>query len=576
MFDVTLLVAGQAGQGVDTSSELLARALYRVGYNVFAYPNVMSRIRGGHNYTSIRVSDQPVACCVARHNLLLALDESSSDIHATELVDGGVAILDGDEAREGDERNRVLRIPLTRIAERVGADLTMRNVVGLGAMLALVGQPLDAMFDLMQERFGAKGERVVRLNRECLRAGADYAVRKLRGGCLCAIPALSRQQTGRLLTGSQAVALGGLAADVRFYAGYPMSPATPIMEFLALQQDQFPLVVEQAEDELGALNMVLGASYAGVRAMTATSGGGFSLMVEALGLSGMTELPCVVVIAQRPGPGTGLPTRTEQGELLFAINASQDEFPRFVLAPGTAGEAFNLTQRAFDLAYHFHVPAIILIDQYLADSLWTVPSLQLHTSGSIGDFAEKDWEGRAPNTFCTYLVTDDGISPRVRPGILPQAVHCIGSEHTEEGYPTEDAKIRIAMQRKRMAKLRAMSTATGSLGGAVASGQDSDLVVVCWGSTFGVVNEAVDRLRTEHYSVGSLHLSALAPFPRAQVLARLSQARCVVTVEVNSTGQLGRLLRRETLIQPTAEVLKYDGRPFTVDELVEELRPFCA
>lgn len=298
-------------------------------------------------------------------------------------------------------------------------------------------------------------------------------------------------------------------------------------------------------------------------------------MVEALGLSGMTELPCVVVIAQRPGPGTGLPTRTEQSELLFAINASQDEFPRFVLAPGTASEAFNLTQRAFDLAYHFHVPAIVLIDQYLADSLWTVPSLQLHASGSGGDFAEQDWVGKAPNTFCTYQVTDDGISPRIRPGILPQAVHCIGSEHTEEGYPSEDAKIRITMQRKRMAKLPAMSSVSGSLGGTVASGQDNDLVVVCWGSTFGVVNEAVDRLRNEHYSVGLLHLSVLAPFPRAQVLARLNQAHRVVTVEANSTGQLGRLLRRETLIRPTAEVLKYDGRPFTVDELVEELRTFC-
>lgn len=568
MIDVTVTVAGQAGQGVDTASDLLARALARSGYRVFAYPDVMSRIRGGHNFTAVRVADFPLGCGSPRHNLLLALDESSIDIHRAEMVDGGVIVAEANRVEPGLEQ-----VPMTQVAAQHGAPPAMANVVGLGAVLALTGHPLEVMIELLRERFVSKGERVVKLNADCLRAGAAFISRSKAGSCPCALPQPASRAGGLVITGSQALALGALASDVRFYAGYPMSPATPVMEFLAERQREFGLVVEQAEDEVGALNMVLGASYAGVRAMTATSGGGFSLMVEALGLSGMAELPCVVVLAQRAGPATGFPTRTEQGELLFAVNASQDEFPRLVLAPGDAEQAFYAMNRAFELAGRWQVPAIVLSDQFLSDSLWTVPELDLRRTSVSEDCADAEWVGRATNTYRRYELAADGVSPRIRPGARGQSVRSLGAEHTEEGWQSEDAAVRERMHAKRMRKLKGMAAELEEL--ECWPDERSDCTVVCWGSTRGAVREAVEILRRERAAVGMVHLSELWPFPRARVLARLGRARRIVCVEQNSTGQLAALLRRETRITAHEAVLKYDGRPFTGEALARELAPFC-
>jgi 2-oxoglutarate ferredoxin oxidoreductase subunit alpha len=562
-------VAGEAGQGVDTASELLARAMVKAGYHVFAYPDVMSRIRGGHNFTAVRVSDASVWCGTPRHNLLLALDEASAEVHRAEMVDGGVIVT---EASVSDSTPELTHVPMTQLAAQRGARSTMANVVGLGALLALTGHPLDVMQALLRERFADKGGDVVRLNVDCLKAGADFVGRTGAGACPCALPRVLRKPAGVVVTGSQALALGALASDVRFYAGYPMSPATPVMEYLAGKQREFGLVVEQAEDEVGALNMVLGASYAGVRAMTATSGGGFSLMVEALGLAGMAELPCVVVIAQRAGPATGFPTRTEQGELLFAVSASQDEFPRLVLAPGTAEQAFYGMNRAFEIAGRWQVPAIVLSDQFLSDSLWTVPRFDLSLTTVSEDCSDADWVSRPAGSYRRYEVTASGVSPRIRPGLPGQSNRSLGAEHTEDGWQTEDAATRVRMHAKRMRKLEGMA---GEADGLETAGDDRRrCVVVCWGSTYGAVRESVGILTDRGHSIGMLHLSQLWPFPRAGVMARLASARRVICVEQNSTGQLAALMRRETRIAAQS-VLKYDGRPFTGQALAAELEPIC-
>ena len=575
MTDITLTIAGQAGQGIDTASELLARALVRSGYYAFSYPNLMSRIRGGHNFTAVRVSDRQVYSVPSKFNALLAMDELSVNEHRGDMVEGGVIVAEPPKTKDegsGTKDEGVFRIPMSEIAEKQGGSKTMANVVGLGALLALTGHRLDKLRGLLRERFQAKGDEVVRQNIECCRAGADY-VKKWGGTCACELPKQSSRAKRLVLTGNHAIALGALASGVRFYAGYPMSPSTPIMEYLAAKQAEAGLVMEQSEDEIAAINMVIGASYAGARAMTATSGGGFSLMVEGLGMAAMAELPVVIVIAMRPGPATGFPTRTEQAELLFAVSASQDDFPRFVFAPGTAEEAFYTTNRAFELAGRFQVPAIVLSDQLLSDSLWTVPAFNLGRVKASDDFDEQAWHGRPAYSYKRYAVTVSGVSPRLRPGFRGQLVHMLGAEHDEDGFQVEDAGMRVRIHEKRMKKLTAMSKAVDEP--TCYPEETADCVVVCFGSTYGAAREAVDILRAERMSAAMLHLCELAPFPRERVAARLSSARKVITVEGNSTGQLASLLRRETGIKAHEQVLKYDGRPFVGDTLAEELRTVC-
>ena len=589
MIDIALTIAGQAGQGIDTASELLARALVRSGYHTFSYPNVMSRIRGGHNFTAVRVSDRQVYSIPAKFNALLAMDELSVTEHATDMVAGGTIVAEAashkPQATSGSPKSEagslklgagnpgLFRVPMADIAERHGGSKTMANVVGLGALLALTGHPLTGLMNLLKERFAAKGEEVVRQNLACLKAGADYVNRKRGWTCPCELPKQTSRARRLLLTGNHAIALGALASGVRFHAGYPMSPSTPMMEYLASKQAEAGLVMEQAEDEIAAINMVIGASYAGARAMTATSGGGFSLMVEGLGMAAMAELPIVIVIAMRPGPATGFPTRTEQAELLFAISASQDDFPRFVFAPGTAEEAFYTTNRAFELAGRFQVPAIVLSDQLLSDSLWTVPGFHFGRVKTSDDFDEKAWQGRPAYSYKRYAVTASGVSPRLRPGFRGQQVHMLGAEHDEDGFQTEDAGVRARMHEKRMHKLAAMSKAVDEP--TCYPEETADCVVVCFGSTYGAAREAVDTLRADRMSAAMLHLCELAPFPRERVAARLSSARKVITVEGNSTGQLASLLRRETGIKADAQVLKCDGRPFSAQSLAEEIRNRC-
>lgn len=569
MTDVTVVIAGQAGQGVDTASELLARALVRSGYYVFSCPDVMSRIRGGHNFTAVRISDRPRLGSSGSTSLLLALDEASIALRRPDVMPGGIVVAPGkaDTATTGETP---VRVPTDKLAGDLGAPRAMANTVGLGALFGFIGHPLRPLLDLLDERFAAKGRDAVRLNQACARAGFKFVTPALARSCPCAVPALKKPARRLLLSGSHAIALGALCSGVQFFSGYPMSPATPIMEYLAGKQQRFGLLVEQAEDELAAVNQVLGASYAGARAMTATSGGGFALMVEGLGLAGMAELPCVIVLAQRPGPATGFPTRTEQAELLFAISASGDDFPRFVFAPGSAEQAFGLTRRAFCLAEKYQVPAILLSDQFLSDSLWTVPDLSPAETLQTEDETARLWRNRPPLSYHRYSVTDDGVSPKLRPGIPNQIVRSIGSEHDEDGLQIESSSIRTRMHDKRMRKLSAMAQEVDLA--ASYPCDDAEHALVCFGSTLGPVREAVDLLRAERVNVNAVHLSELCPFPRESVVARLSACRHVITVENNSTGQLGRLLCRETRIAPEREVLKYDGRPFTGSELAEQLK----
>jgi 2-oxoglutarate ferredoxin oxidoreductase subunit alpha len=593
MIDLTFTIAGQAGQGMQSISSTLGRMFARAGLHVFASQDLMSRIRGGHNFSSIRASDLPVSAPSNKVNLLIALDEPSVNRHLTDMVPGGVVIFDGegDAASGPAELDKPFRfpVPMTRFAKSIGKNPVMTNAVALGAVMFLTDYPFEQLKAMFQDTFAAKGGQVVQANIACAHAGFDYAAQHFKGACPCKLtlapdprpltpdprpltpdPLLPRL----LLTGNEAIALGAICSGVKFHSGYPMSPSTTIMEFLAAHGKEFGIIVEQTEDEIGGINMALGASYAGVRAMTATSGGGFALMVEGLGLSGISETPIVIVICSRPGPATGFPTRTEQADLLFALHAGQDEFPRFIFAPGTAEQAFYLTNKAFDLSQKYQVPAIVLSDQLLSDSATTVDDFDLSRLANKDHAQQFREQDRSPYTYERYAATGDAYASLL-PGSPNQIVVAAGHEHTDAGYITESASDRIRMMDRRQGKLKPMREELDGMTeypqSAAPRTPTPDTLLVCFGSTFGAVREATDILRTQGTNVGLLHLSELAPFPDRLLTERAARSRRLITVEGNATAQLARLIHAETRLHIADSILKYDGRPFTAGEVVREV-----
>lgn len=553
--ELNLLIGGEAGQGVDTTGSLLAQVFHRDGWYVFTSQDYMSRIRGGHNCFEIRVAERPVEAMREEVDLLVALDERTLQEDGPRLAEGGVALVEGEA---GSRRDGVLPVPLGRLAEEAG-DRLYRNTVAAGAALAVAGHPLASLETLLEKAFARKGERVVAGNVQAARAGREYVLSHYPGVCRPERSA-SAPEDRLLIGGVEAIALAGIAAGVQFYSGYPMTPSTGILNFMAQHADEFGIVVEQAEDEIAAINMCLGAAYAGARAMTATSGGGFALMVEGLALAGMTETPIVIALGQRPGPATGLPTRTEQGELWFALHAGHGEFPRFIFAPGNPEEAFYLTFRAFNLADKYQTPALVLYDQYLADMLMTTPRLDFSGLRIERHLASAEETG-SDYEYARYRLTASGISPRAIPGTPGAVVEVDSDEHDEHGHIIEDAETRRAMVDKRLRKQIGMQAET--LPPLLGGDEEPDILLIGWGSTKGCLVEAGELLRQEGRRVAWLHCRQVWPFPAEAMEAALRQARRSYVVENNATGQLRQLIRRETGRETEGLVTRYDGRPFS-------------
>jgi len=373
---------------------------------------------------------------------------------------------------------------------------------------------------------------------------------------------------------NEAVGLGALASGCKFYSAYPMTPSTGIMLYIASKAKEFEVIVEQAEDEIAAINMALGASFAGIRAMTGTSGGGFALMVEGLSLAAMTETPIVIALAQRPGPATGLPTRTEQGDLLFALHAGHGEFPRVIFAPGTPEQAFLLTNKAFDLAQKYQIPVFILIDQYLSDSQWTYDGFNLNKL-TLTDWRATESELEGVKDYKRHFLTDHGISPFARPGTSRHLVVTDSDEHDEDGHLIEDAATRVQMVDKRL--FRKMPLIRSEITPPVFYGNSRpDIILTGWGSTYGIMKEAVNIL-SETTKVAMLHFSEIFPFPSSQeldYLEILGKANMTIIVEQNASSQFARLMKTETGFEFTGKINRYDGRPFLVEELLGEISAY--
>ena len=566
--DYSIKIGGEAGQGIQTVGDTIGRVFARTGYHVFTNQDYESRIRGGHNFYQIRISDKRVTAARDTIDILAAFDRESIDLHAGEVAPQGRIIYDASVLKQTFDGAQFLDIPFTNLAAEHGGSGIMANTVAIGAMLGILGMDMDVLLAVIAETFQKKGEHVIKANHASALAGFDYAVKHCAH---CSFSAAAAAEPKMLIAGIDAIGFGAVAAGCRFYAAYPMTPSTGIMNYLAAKETECGIIVEQAEDEIAAVNMALGASFAGVRAMTATSGGGFALMVEGLSLAAITETPIVIGLGQRPGPATGLPTRTEQAELQFALHTAHGEFPRVILAPGDPEQAFYLTTKAFDLTEKYQVPVILVFDQYLADSQWTFTGFDLEKA------VHKDYRLRAEaltslHDYKRHAYTDNGVSPLAVPGESRHVVVTDSDEHTEDGHITEDAETRMKMVEKRIFRklplIRSEITPPGHYGSAA-----PEVVLVGWGSTYGIIREAVDRLSGKK-NIAMLHFSEIYPFPatdRFDYLTLLGNAKKTVCIENNATGQFARLMRAETGYVFTSMVHRYDGRPFTLERLLGEL-----
>ncbi len=559
--ELVVVMCGGAGQGIKTIEALLTHVLKRQGYNVFATKEMMSRIRGGCNSTELRVSSKPVTSHVERIDLLIALNDVAvehlrSRITADTLVVGSADNLDG--AREKGLLSDAQCVPVSfaDMGRDAGSKL-YANSAAAGLVLGVLDVEDSVLRDFLHEKFSAKGEDVWKGNLEATRSGTAEGRGLVEKGLVkAAVRSDSARSSDLLLTGAEAVGLGAIAGGCNVVGSYPMSPSTSVLVFLARHADKFGIAVEQAEDEIAAINMGLGAWFAGGRALATTSGGGFALMCEGMSLAGMFESPMVIHLAQRPGPATGLPTRTEQGDLELAVYAGHGEYPRIVLAPGSPEQAFELSRRAFDLADRLHVPVIILTDQFLVDSHCNVAGLDVPRQAPEPHVVETDADYRR------YALTDDGLSPRGVPGYGSGVVCLDSDEHDEEGHITEDLEMRTRMVDKRLKRFDLI--AESAIPAEFTGRKDAPNLVVAWGSTLRVVQEALDEM--ERDDIALLHFPQVFPLPPGTA-EMMNRAGKLVVLENNATGQFAKLLKLHADAAVDASIRKYNGMPFSVEEV---------
>lgn len=516
----------------------------------------------------MRFSEKPLSASRDAIDILVALDKATIPVHMKELSQDGMVLYDGAAIKETHEGPQFLNVPFVELAVKHGGSRIMANIAATGAVMGMLGMKVELLFEIIESTLANKGGEVVMSNKNAARAGYDYAKKE------CLKCAFSVEPPGRgkmLIAGNDAIGLGALASGCKFYAAYPMTPSTGILNFMAGKAMKHSIVVEQAEDEIAAINMALGASFAGVRSMTGSSGGGFALMVEGLSLAGMTETPVVIALAQRPAPATGLPTRTEQADLLFVLHAGHGEFPRVIFAPGSPEQALLLTNKAFDMAEKYQIPAFILTDQYLADSEWTYDSLDL---GRLvyNDYRLRGDAFRDIVSYKRHAFTDSGVSPLGVPGEASHLVVTDSDEHDEDGHLIEDGPTRVRMVEKRL--FRKMPAMAREISPPLLYGDSNpDVVVTGWGSTYGVLKEAIDIIRGTR-KIAMLHFSEIYPFPLTDhfdYLAVLREAKQTICVENNALGAFATLMRAETGFIFHDKINRFDGRPFTLETLVGEI-----
>lgn len=561
---ISIVLCGEAGQGIQTIEALLTKVLKDAGYHIFASKEYMSRIRGGSNSTEIRVASRRIAAYAETIDLLIPLDREAIP-HLKERISAATKILGETAKIMAPDPLSVIDVPFSEIAAAIGNPV-FANTVACGLIAGLFAVRPELLADNLQKYFAAKPAEIIAQNQRAAEQGYQVGLRLHDSGQIVFdLPSDPSIRDEMILNGAEAVALGAVAGGCNFIASYPMSPGTGVLIYLAQYSSDFPILCEQAEDEISAVNMALGAWYAGARAIVTTSGGGFDLMTEGLSLAGMIESPLVIHLAQRPGPATGLPTRTEQADLELALYAGHGEFPRIILAPGTLAEAFALTRQAFDFAARFQVPVFILTDQFLVDSFANLPVFPLTDLKNESHLVETGPDYRR------YQLTPNGLSPRGIPGYGQGLVAADSDEHDESGHITEDAAVRIQMMQKRLQKLEMLQNEV--IPPEFHGEPDYHTLVIGWGSTYSAIREALQQCAEPGWAF--LHFKQVYPL-HPLTGSYLEKAARIVIVENNATAQLGKLLKLHTGVAAQHLILKYDGLPFAVEELAKQFALIAA
>jgi 2-oxoglutarate ferredoxin oxidoreductase subunit alpha len=570
--DIEIMFGGQAGDGSLTTGDLIAGVFKRMGLEVYTYKDFPSRIRGGHTNYVIRAGERPNYGMADFVDGLIAFDLEAVEVHIDEMRPGGFVVFDSTSETVPENVRRAdltwYEIPLAKIAkEDLGLEL-VRNTIALGVLGTLVGMDPDVMRADVAGVYKRKGEKVVDINVRAIEAGEKYVKEHFAewpsGYGLRAKPDGDRL----IMMGNDAIGYGALVAGCRFMAGYPITPATDVLEWMAKYAPRFGGVAVQAEDELAAINMVIGAAFTGVRAMTATSGPGQALMTEAIGLAGVLEIPVVVIECARTGPSTGMPTKTEQSNLNHLIFSGHGEIPRIVIAPGTVEDSFYLSVLAFNLAEKYQCPVFLLSEQALCQSKATLPRLDF--SRVAVDRGKLVTEPVVFGEYKRFAFSEDGVSPRVIPGIEGGMHLAAGSEHNDAGVITENARNRARMMEKRMQK---MESAKVDLPAPLVHGDKrAEIAIIGYGSNRGPIVEAQERMAKDGLATKFLEMRTLWPFPEDEVRAFIDDTKHVFVVENNYTGQLERLIRYVVgPLERMHRVLKYNGRPFRPIEIIEPI-----
>jgi len=560
----SIRIGGMAGDGISSLGEMISKVAIRSSLYVYTYNSYQSVIRGGHVWYQIRVSDAPLKSYGDSIDLLVCMDKDTYTYHAPYLTDNGKIIIDPSKIGE-IANNKIISLPMLEIARKFSDKAILQNIVAFGFISAMIGSSWEVIENVIKENFGNKGDKVVSENLNASKAGFD----ELQHYNLAPIFSDLKPNKIYIMSGNEAIALGALSANCKFLSQYPMTPATSILHWLAEHSEEAGIMVKQTEDELSAINMAIGASYAGARAMVGTSGGGFSLMVEALGLASMIEVPLVIVDSQRTGPSTGLPTKTEQGDLNMLVGASQGDSPRIVLAPGSVEEAFYLTQEAFNLADKYQMPVIIAADLSLSERYESINKLNLQANIDRGLIAQEN----SPD-YKRYEYTETGISHRAFPGMKGDEYVASSDEHDEYGKLVSDVlagipygiEKRVSSMEKRMKKLEHFR---GTINYNVfKEGHQTRNLIISWGSTLGVIREAIEEISKEGLYFDHLHLNVVWPINGEKLKEIFGHYENILIIEMNYSSQLGRIITSETGYVFKYKMLKYDGEPLYTKEVV--------
>jgi len=580
LVDFAVGIGGAAGQGIATPGNILARIFARRGLNLNAYNAYQSLIRGGHTFLTIRASDGPVRSMGDSLDVMVPLNQDTMDRHLGIMPSGSSVIYDEAKITPEDTPEGVQLCPLP-IKELIVGNKLAANTVAVAVVLNMLGIEFDDLADALERIFSRKGKAVVESNMEIAQRGYDYAADNFSSFPYKA-PRLSKGLA--VVTGNEAAGMGALAAGVKFYAAYPMSPSTGVLMYIAQHARELGVMVRQVEDEIGVMNMVIGAAHAGCRAMCATSGGGFALMTEAIGMSGMIETPIVCIDVQRAGPATGVPTKTEQGDLWQLLGAGQGDYQKFIVAPVSQTDLFNTIPELFNLTDRYQCPGLVLSDLLISEGTSTVDPDDLNWQPDIdrgkmifpdGSANDNPYGGYNDNDYLRYANTESGISPRAVPGV-PGHIHVAASdEHDEDGTLISD-EFTNPHKRRMMVEKRArkMETVLDEIDPPELVGpNDASATLVGFGSTWGVILEAIEKLAAEdEIVVNQLHVKWIVPFHADVISSILADSKKIIIVENNYSGQFARYLRSETGIKGDAHIRKYDGEPFMPHHIVDGIK----